>query len=409
MQNPKKFMLNIFTLTCGVSSLFAAPIEHLRLVWHENPQTESTIVWDSRTETKTDRVELWERGSSDVVTFQATPSEKYIESKKHRDSKRNKAKEFQFKGELFFRHVKIKGLKPSTTYELKAYSDDDVSRTYHFVTAPEDERRFKLLYVGDSRTRVDVAEKISSQMADMAHEDASIIATIHGGDFANTPVLNDWFPWLAAWDRTTHQGTGKLMPIIPVVGNHEFFTMSPMFGQAYGFSGYKGVDYIYSCRLAPHFRIAVLNSEMETSGAQEEMAKDIFEQYKKEKVTFQLVAFHRPVYPAVKKAGRLKRLVPMFEKYNIDLVLESDGHNIKRTVPIREEKMHPEGVVYLGEGGYGAPQRQPKDLWYLKSPGFASKGDHMMTLDVYPDRIDYKTVGIDDEVIDEQAFKARQR
>ena len=40
----------------------------------------------------------------------------------------------------------------------------------------------------------------------------------------------------------------------------------------------------------------------------------------------------------------------LFEKYNVDLALESDGHCIKRTVPIRNGKQD-NWVVYVGEGG----------------------------------------------------------
>ena len=62
-----------------------------------------------------------------------------------------------------------------------------------------------------------------------------------------------------------------------------------------------------------------------------------------------------------------KDWVPLYEKHNVDLVLESDCHCIKRTIPIRNDKPSPDGVVYLGEGGYGAPQRDP-DLsrWYFQ-------------------------------------------
>jgi hypothetical protein len=255
---------------------------------------------------------------------------------------------------------------------------------------------------------VKVARKISGQLANMAHEDPEIIAALHGGDYANKPVLKDWKPWLNAWDQTTHPETGKLLPIIPVVGNHEQMKKSPLFGQAYGYPGGKN-RYLYSCRLAPHCRIVVLNSEIPSSGEQEEFLKSTLEHYQREKVTFQIAAFHRPVYPAIKKPGVLKRLVPTFEEYGVDLVLESDGHCIKRTVPIKDGKQDPTGVVYLGEGGYGAPQRDPKKLWYLKEPGFASKGDHTMILKVEPSSIHYETVAVNGSIIDQHTFAARDR
>ena len=93
----------------------------------------------------------------------------------------------------------------------------------------------------------------------------------------------------------------------------------------------------------------------------------------------------------------------------MDIALEADGHCIKRTVPIRDGKMDPTGVVYIGEGGYGAPQRDTKDLWYLESPGFVSRADHLMIFDYQVETVEYKTIGIDGSSIDQQTFNRRDR
>ena len=76
-----------------------------------------------------------------------------------------------------------------------------------------------------------------------------------------------------------------------------------MFGQAYGMPG--EVKYYYSCNLSPSFRIVVLNSEIPATGPQESFLKQTLQDYKNEGVKWQLAAFHRPVYPAIKKPGAL--------------------------------------------------------------------------------------------------------
>ena len=135
-----------------------------------------------------------------------------------------------------------------------------------------------------------------------------------------------------------------------------------------------------------------------------------YPQRKSERIgTFHVRDDRMTFYGTPDEKGRRKRLVPLFDQYNIDLVLESDGHCVKRTVPIKNNKQHPEGVVYLGEGGYGAPQRTPKKIWYLEAPGFSGKADHYMTLRVDGDTISYQTVGSDAKIIDQHKFKARQR
>ena len=91
-------------------------------------------------------------------------------------------------------------------------------------------------------------------------------------------------------------------------------------------------------------------------------------------------------------------------------VIESDGHVIKRTVPIRNEKKDSTGVVYVGEGGLGVPQRKP-DLsrWYLRSPGMATRGHHVMNIRFTPEKIDYKVVLLDRSIADQSIFRPRKK
>ena len=420
---PIKRIPTYFLLFAFFASMASAGdlFQNVRLVWTTNPQSEAMIIWESDEPSAEDYVEVT-APDGEVVRFSATKSVAYtnksIPKKKKKRKKKNKGVKVEIPEEApekvlekapdwFYRHVSITGLEPSTSYQVSAFSDGEKSRIFTFITAPDDKRPFKLIYVGDSRTDVEVAVKISKQLAQMASEDPEILAVLHGGDYANNPVLEDWKPWLAAWDQTTGKD-GKLLPIIPVVGNHERMNSSPLYGEAYGFPG-KNEEFLYSCKLSPHFRIAVLNSEIPATGVQTDFLKDTLERYKQEQVQWQIAAFHRPVYPAVKKAGALVRLIPMFEEYSIDLVLESDGHCIKRTVPIKADKLDPNGVVYLGEGGFGAPQRTPKEKWYLESPGFASKSAHSMILYVKEDMIDYYTINSDGDILDRCEFLPKER
>jgi len=124
-----------------------------------------------------------------------------------------------------------------------------------------------------------------------------------------------------------------------------------------------------------------------------------------------LAEYHRPAWPAVKKPGAAKEFwVPLFEEFDVDLVVESDGHVIKRTVPIRNEKKDSTGVVYVGEGGLGVPQRKPdRSHWYLRSPGMATRGHHVMKIRFTPEKIDYKVVLLDRSIADKAIFRPRKK
>jgi len=60
---------------------------------------------------------------------------------------------------------------------------------------------------------------------------------------------------------------------------------------------------------------------------------------------------------SVGKAGtgeeQRKNWVPLFEKHNVDLVLEHHDHTFKRTKPLIDGLANPDGVLYLGDGSWG--------------------------------------------------------
>ena len=64
------------------------------------------------------------------------------------------------------------------------------------------------------------------------------------------------------------------------------------------------------------------------------------------------------------------------------------------TVPIRGGKPDPTGVVYVGEGGLGAPTRSPrrKNEWYLRPPGMADRGDHVQLVTLSKEKLDFKVI-----------------
>jgi len=390
----------------GIGSL----VENLRIVWTENPRTEALVAWDSQ-ELKPDAVVLY-----DTVSHAKTHSGyasraplcgSGLYMKKIIGAPRGKPAKCCGETTLFYHHAELANLKPDTTYYLAVQIGGETGREFHFRTAPTS-GTFKLIYAGDSRTRVDVVRQMSRQIAQLVEKDDSIVALLHGGDFVGAPNdLGKWKKWLDAYSLTT-TGSGRLLPLVPIVGNHDKGGAN-IFFHAFGEMG--GGTGRYVCRLSPSVRIACLNTMRKAAGEQQAFLRQALEKMEADKVQWRFAAQHYPSYPAVKNWQFAKReWVPLYEEYNVDLVLESDGHCIKRTVPIRNDKKSPDGVVYLGEGGFGAPQRDPDpSRWYLKDGGFASKGDHLMMLEISPEEIRYSTILSTGETVDSAVFKARKR
>ena len=411
----KKFTVRLavlFLVTATISAWAGESSLNMRVIWSGDARTQAVIIWDTEQEQvnavlrvgtrsgKYDRdVAVSEEGLYDEGGGSA--SEKSKKAKKPKKPKKPNIS-------LFFHQVPLNNLKAGATYYFSVKTPKGVSREYHFTSAPDDNRPFKLLFAGDSRTHIEIARQMSSQFKTMVKEDPSIRALLHGGDYANSPKRALWKEWLAAYNLTTSED-GKLLPIIPVVGNHEAIKKSPLYGQAYGFPG-EG-KYYFTTKLSPEVAIVCLNTEISAEGNQKSFLKNELSKLRADKIKWQLTAYHRPIYAAVKKPSKGKvSWVPLFEEFNIDLALESDGHCIKRTVPIRGGKEAADGIVYLGEGGYGAPQRTPKaDRWFTQGDNsFTSQGDHVMILEFTDSEIHYSAVLLNGDIVDTQSFKSRR-
>ncbi|MCF7973536.1 MAG: fibronectin type III domain-containing protein [Phycisphaerae bacterium] len=402
-------------LVLTLDALADDPAQNVRVVWFSSPSTEAMVVWDSTKHDKSsellyDTVSHGDQEAEYAFRKPVGESGPYtdIAKKRRAESDGEEAKRVPVSQDVFYYHTTIKNLEPETVYYVAVKTADGVGSEYHFKTAPVSDRPIKLIYGGDSRSRIETARAINIQISQMIAQDDSIVALLHGGDYAASPTRELWKDWLEAYALTTTK-TRKLLPIIPVVGNHESPAKNPMFRQAYGYPG--GPDDYFAFRLTPSVGLICLNTEISAEGEQKVFLRSALTDLEEHNVRWRIAAYHKPAYPAVKQPSVARvSWVPLFEAFNIDLVLESDGHCIKRTVPIRNGREASDGIVYLGEGGYGAPQRDPKpNLWYLKGDSaFASRGDHIMMLEITPNAINYSTILSTGEIIDAASFKARR-
>jgi len=242
-------------------------------------------------------------------------------------------------------------------------------------------------------------------IAETVSEKPKIIALMHGGDYVMIgKSWNDWKQWLSHNELTTG-GDGRVLPIIPVRGNHDY---GPLYFEAFN------VPDRYTVNLGKDVAIAALNIEAvkpnkagDNSGEYLQCLDTELKDLRK-RSKWLLATYHLPLYPAVKSIPEQTALIaPIFEKNNIDLGCECDGHNIKRTIPIRNGKHDPNGITYIGEGGMGVTQRTPKkDRWYLRG-GLAAQGNHIMLLNFGKKELEITTILQNGKVFDD--FKLRVR
>jgi acid phosphatase type 7 len=363
-----------------------------RVIWTQDPATSATVSWTTATKGKTHQVSYAKQYPNKDVKKEST----VVLS--HRDGPYSGAD-----GE-HYHHARLTGLKASTAYRFVITSDGESSPPMHFTTAPADDRDFHLLFGGDSRSGHFTRAQVNLLMAALAEEDEDLIAFAHGGDYISSGKnWGQWSRWLSQHELTV-AASGKVLPIIPTRGNHDG---GPLYDEIFDSPGSSGKNY-FSTKLSSKVALVTLNSEISVGGSQRTWLGKTLSSLRPE-VRWLLAEYHRPAWPAVKKPGSPKQFwVPLFEQFNVDLAVESDGHVIKRTVPIRNEKKDSTGVVYVGEGGLGVSQRRPdRNRWYLKAPGMTGVGHHVMRVSFGKKQLDYEVILLDRKVADRTQLRPR--
>lgn len=260
--------------------------------------------------------------------------------------------------------VRLNDLKPDTRYYFVIKNSFGVSRRFYTHTLPEDiNTRISIVAGGDSRNN-----RVPRQAANLLVAKLKPHFVYFGGDMTNLGFGPEWHEWLEDWQMTITED-GRVTPIVAARGNHERgnFILEELFdlpaSNYYAFTVAGGL-----------IRTYVLNSEAAIAGDQ----TNWFEGDLKENqdAIWKLAIYHKPIRPHVSKkkegTNTYTYWAPLFYKYGMDLVVESDAHTVKSTYPIRPDlsassdegfiRDDVNGTVFVGEGCWGAPLRAANDL-----------------------------------------------
>jgi hypothetical protein len=176
---------------------------------------------------------------------------------------------------------------------------------------------------------------------------------------------------------------GRLIPLIPCIGNHEvnggynksrdkapFFYA--LFDGLYPETGYTALDF------GDYLSLVLLDTGHTTpiAGGQTDWLERTLRARKDHPNV--MVVNHVPAYPSYRRmtgrkgkdgtgSANRKHWVPLFDKYRVPVVLEHHDHTFKRSKHLLGGLEHANGVLYLGDGSWGrlrAP-RPPERLPHL--------------------------------------------
>lgn len=266
---------------------------------------------------------------------------------------------------MYNHFVRLTGLKPNTKYFFAIKDSEGFSRVYHFSTVPNtSDLPLSFIAGGDSRDRSEIRRKANLLVGKLAPH-----AILFNGDFTGLDLEKQWLEWFDDWELSIPEN-GRISPLVVTRGNHEFSNriLVDLFDvpnkRVYYSTTFGGTL----------LNLVSLNSEILKIGRQKLFLRSTLKKH--EHYTWQIMQYHRPIRPHVMHKKEMqtqyRHFVPFFEKYdNVRLCLENDSHTCKTTWPIIQSKSDgseegfvrddEKGIVYVGEGCWGAPLREADD------------------------------------------------
>jgi len=342
------FLIFIFLLS---SFLSFGKVRFVRVVFNSIASEEATIIWH--------------QDSGEFTRFIYSEGESKTESADkmkliNKISSTNNARGFNT-------HIlRLTKLSPNTKYSFKIVDTDGEGSLYYFSTcsnSPND--RISFIAGGDSRDRSVIRRKANLLVSKLkAH------AVLFNGDFTGLDLPNQWVEWFTDWEYSI-SADGRITPLVVTRGNHEL--SNSILVKLFDVPS-RGV--FYSTEFGGNLlNLVSLNSEILKIGVQKIFLASTLKKH--EDFVWQIAQYHRPIRPHVKHKKEMetqyRNFVPLFEKYsNLRLCLENDSHTCKITWPIVSSKAEgssegfirddEKGIVYAGEGCWGAPLRAADDF-----------------------------------------------
>lgn len=344
----------ILLLFVSVSLTTKANINFVRVMFNSNASYEATIGWNQLD------------GAQPILLFSTINPEAPMETSSglhfSDSAKVNYVKQAKSMSNHF---VVLTNLKADQRYYFAVRDSEGYSKVYYFSTVPDTPtERLSFVAGGDSRDLREIRTMGNKMVAKLKPH-----AVLFNGDFTGLDTPKQWVDWFEDWEHAV-ASDGRVTPLVVTRGNHELTNQS-IINLFHVPSKRIYYNVIFGGTL---LNVVSLNSEIFKFGRQKLFLRSTLKKHAH--FDWQLPQYHRPIRPHVKHKKEMKtqykNFVPLFEKTkNVRLCLENDSHTCKVTWPIlQSEGIGSEegfirndsiGIVYAGEGCWGAPLRAAND------------------------------------------------
>lgn len=292
--------------------------------------------------------------------------------------------------------ITLKDLDAETPYfyNIKAVARDGSameSGILTFSTAVKETSSFAFGVMGDTEARPHINDRISKLMWD---ERPNFIVNV--GDLTDGGTKDHKFEWNYEYFQGVGQLAGRI-PVFPVPGNGEDDLYWYNQYHTYPQRGYYNFRY----GNAEFFMLNSNDAESFSPGGAQYVWLE--EQLKKSTALWKFVAHHHAPYSADeddygdswKGAGdlgdlRIRKIVPLYEKYGVDMVFFGHLHTYQRTMAINQGRVDKQnGVIYIQGGGGGGNLEDfaPSRAWFSAK---TYRGHHYFTITVHDKDLSFK-------------------
>jgi len=364
-------IVGVLIFSCKRIPEEVAEFSTLRLVWNDDPSTTMSIIWDGM------------QGRDAAVYYDTRDHNRKFWKYSHIQSPCRNLDFF----DMNTLYTKLEGLQPDTKYFFVVKDSEGLSERYWFKTAPDRPQPFTFIAGGDTKSADDVLEAGRSSNRVVAK--LRPLFVLFNGDFnsGNGTDPDRWKLWLTDWNALTTTPDGRMIPIVPVHGNHENGNkgnLNIIFDAPYQLNDSSNIYYSLSFG-GDLLHLIALNSEIEEGGEQKKWLEEDLKKH--QTFAFKVAAYHKPFWPH--HSGKRENLYMyrqwafLFQKYGLSISLDADSHMHKITYPIRPDSVSGEsimgyvrddlnGTMFMGEGSWGAHPRQNDDdkPWTMASGTF---------------------------------------
>ncbi|MCR9244749.1 MAG: metallophosphoesterase [bacterium] len=308
--------------------------------------------------------------------------------------------------------LRIDGLRPDTPYYYRVESADDLGRKLEspvlsFQTAPGSDGSFAFAVISDTQGNPNVSGAIAKQAWAMRPH-----FVLHPGDLVSTGTVKE--QWVSDFFASM-QPLLERVALFPVLGNHErdarFY---------YDYMSLPEPEYYYAFDYGnARFFLIDSNREVGPGSEQYRWLERELAAAKERKVEWKIVCYHHPAYtsdendygdtwsgPSTRGDLRVRKLVPLYDEYGVDVVWNGHIHSYERTWPLRDGKAGRGGTTYMITGGGGGSLETPGPI----RPFFQNtvkRGHHFCFVAVAGRTLELKAYDLEGRLFDTVSIEKR--